>query len=235
MAQVLFVNKQMVFDRPNTINNFMSKHRQRYREIDLNSDKFVRRIQEIVDLLNRNNLEYWVMNGTLLGLIRDNKLIDWDDDIDFDFIVKGQNLSLETLINECLEKGYMVKIKKNAIFIGINIFFENLKISLGENRSHFRKTFNYGYKYPEDLIFPLDGKCITYKNIEFKLPSNPQLLCHYIYKDWTTEIRSKNEEIYLNKEASHKYMIKALMRVIDILMVPKNRKFIRELKQKIQL
>lgn len=35
-----------------------------------------------VDILNKNNIKYWVSDGTLLGIIRDGGLIPWDDDID---------------------------------------------------------------------------------------------------------------------------------------------------------
>jgi hypothetical protein len=36
-----------------------------------------------VKILINNNIKYWVCHGTLLGIIRDNKLLSWDSDIDF--------------------------------------------------------------------------------------------------------------------------------------------------------
>ena len=36
-----------------------------------------------VKILIDNNINYWVCHGTLLGIIRDNKLLSWDSDIDF--------------------------------------------------------------------------------------------------------------------------------------------------------
>ena len=30
-----------------------------------------------VKILNDNNINYWVCHGTLLGIIRDNKLLPW--------------------------------------------------------------------------------------------------------------------------------------------------------------
>ena len=36
-----------------------------------------------VKILINNNINYWVCHGTLLGIIRDNKLLSWDSDIDF--------------------------------------------------------------------------------------------------------------------------------------------------------
>ena len=37
---------------------------------------------ETIRLLNENKISYWVCHGSLLGLIRDGKLIPWDHDID---------------------------------------------------------------------------------------------------------------------------------------------------------
>jgi hypothetical protein len=36
-----------------------------------------------VKILTDNNINYWVCHGTLLGIVRDNKLLTWDNDIDF--------------------------------------------------------------------------------------------------------------------------------------------------------
>ena len=37
----------------------------------------------VVKIFNKNKIFYWMGQGTLLGIIRDNKLIDWDHDLDF--------------------------------------------------------------------------------------------------------------------------------------------------------
>lgn len=33
--------------------------------------------------LLKSNIFFWVGQGSLLGIVRDNKLLDWDHDIDF--------------------------------------------------------------------------------------------------------------------------------------------------------
>ena len=37
---------------------------------------------EIINLLDKNEISYWVCHGTLLGIVRDKDLIPWDHDID---------------------------------------------------------------------------------------------------------------------------------------------------------
>ena len=36
----------------------------------------------LINSLNKHKVPYWVCHGSLLGLIRDQNLISWDDDID---------------------------------------------------------------------------------------------------------------------------------------------------------
>ena len=36
-----------------------------------------------VQILNDNNINYWICHGTLLGIIRNKSLLTWDNDIDF--------------------------------------------------------------------------------------------------------------------------------------------------------
>ena len=44
--------------------------------------KTLRLLQRICTTLNENGIHYWVEGGTLLGIIRENRLLPWDHDID---------------------------------------------------------------------------------------------------------------------------------------------------------
>lgn len=69
-------------------------------EIDLN---FV----ETINLLNKHNIPYWVCHGTLLGLIRDGRLIPWDHDIDI--AIWAGSVSKEAIIDLMVPNGYILK------------------------------------------------------------------------------------------------------------------------------
>lgn len=57
----------------------------RVKEIQLKGDYLFRMkkmLFDILDILERNDIKYWLDDGTLLGIIRDGDLIPWDHDVD---------------------------------------------------------------------------------------------------------------------------------------------------------
>lgn len=64
---------------------------------------------EAIKILNKKKIDYWVCHGTLLGLIRDKKLIEWDNDIDIGVLKKRKNIKL---INQIFKSVGFKKKKK---------------------------------------------------------------------------------------------------------------------------
>lgn len=62
---------------------------------------------ETINLLNKAGVPYWVCHGTLLGLIRDGRLIPWDHDIDI--ALWAGDFSKEALIELMLKNGFRLK------------------------------------------------------------------------------------------------------------------------------
>ncbi len=42
-----------------------------------------RMLANIAKIFHSCNIEYWIEGGTLLGIRRENRLLPWDNDIDF--------------------------------------------------------------------------------------------------------------------------------------------------------
>ena len=103
-----------------------------------------------IKIFNKFKINYWVCQGTLLGIIRDESLIPWDPDIDFAILEKNFD---EKLIEKIMKKNGFIKKKK---------FFKN------DNLFTFKKK---GGRDVDVNIYDLDKKNEFVRTIWF-VPKN---------------------------------------------------------------
>ena len=126
-----------------------------------NKIKMLNTIRILVNIFEKYNIEYIPCGGTLLGLIRHQGLIPWDDDID---------ISVSEKYSDIFEKEEFIKeLKYNNIgivrhWVGYKIFpFDGIDILKKDNVSV------YDYKWPFiDLFFSEN------ENGEIKLKKIPK-------------------------------------------------------------
>ena len=82
---------------------------------DNSKEKVDLNFYEIIKILNKFKIKYWICQGTLLGIIRDNQLIPWDPDIDIAIwsgsISKEKIKEIMLSNNFILEEKYLEKIE----------------------------------------------------------------------------------------------------------------------------
>ena len=71
------------------------------------------------------NIEYFIFFGTLLGITRDNGLIDGDDDIDFYVNLKDRNKLIQNLRNNNIDIDLTLSVNKNDHFLQIKRIVDN--------------------------------------------------------------------------------------------------------------
>ena len=110
-------------------------------------------LDEVVNFLNKNKINYFLCGGSLLGAIRHKGFIPWDDDIDI-AIPRPDYNKLQELI------------KKNNI-LSESLYFHSYE--LGNLNMPFTKVYNhsieiYDWRYTDKYekylwvdIFPVDG------------------------------------------------------------------------------
>ncbi len=97
---------------------------------------------DAVNVLNKNKIFYWIGQGTLLGIQRENNLIEWDYDIDFcvwnDKVDKNQIINLMEKegfkyldMKFGMEMAHLSFVKKTGRRVDVNCYREG-KNSKGE-------------------------------------------------------------------------------------------------------
>lgn len=66
----------------------------------------IQHIKDLSEVLNKHDIEYCVMFGVLLGLLRHQDFIPWDDDIDF--VIFEYEKFLEQCQPELEDRGYII-------------------------------------------------------------------------------------------------------------------------------
>ena len=76
------------------------------------SKKIDQNFEILINTLSENKINYWICQGTLLGIIRDKKLIPWDHDIDIGIL---ENENDRKIIPIILKKEGFKEIKKTFL------------------------------------------------------------------------------------------------------------------------
>lgn len=100
----------------------------RYLSHDEWKKQYLSRFKELVSFFDHNNIEYSLAYGSMLGAVRDKKMIPWDFDIDL--IIDRAEIDKLKRISSELPKGMKLKVydKDDSMVFGIDrIYFDDLE------------------------------------------------------------------------------------------------------------
>ena len=88
-------------------------------------------LQKSIELITQLTSNYWLINGTLLGIIRDKNQIKWDNEIDVgvfaDEICREDVIKLFTSNNykliDSIDSSDYINFSKDEFIFDINLFF----------------------------------------------------------------------------------------------------------------
>jgi len=131
---------------------------------------------DVCKLLDRNNINYWVCHGTLLGIIRENRLLPWDHDMDF--AVWDSENSKHEIIDLFINNGYQQELVFGDVdclhFYGknkkIDISFYKVKHGVASIKwiAPSKSFFANFYLYCVQAIWEESSKNIQFSNTKAK-------------------------------------------------------------------
>ena len=167
-------------------------------------------LKQTVDILDEYKLDYFLISGTLLGYVRHNDFIPWDDDIDI--IVDSKIFDILPLIVEKYKNKLNFITKDNYIVktcfldkdIRVDSFWKEHSINQKgkyhwpfvdmfvfsiDDETNTIKFFNKDWD--KNKFFPLDK--VSFLGINVTIPSDPDHFLSKNYKsDYMTVLKSNN-------------------------------------------
>lgn len=119
-------------------------------EMSDKEQRWLASLSESAAVLKKNNIDYFLDMGTLLGAVRENKFIPWDNDIDLGVIYNRQDESrYKTFVNEIYNIGYNVnhsRFNMNLLKpLGIEI---NITFYKDEGDTYHSQYVKYDCRHP---------------------------------------------------------------------------------------
>lgn len=173
--------------------------------------------KKICHILNELEVDYWITNGTLLGVVRDKKLIPWDSDADF--IVKNFNfLTIKKLIRKLDQNDFTIVIRPGIVYIKINAFKDGFKCSITEVRALGNFYFDATWYLKKSWVGePRMLRLSKVKNTQVRIPEHPKIILSKFYRKWNIPIQSGDPSNYILYETLINEPLRTLLRIINLI------------------
>jgi len=169
----------------------------------------------LVPVLEENQIPYWLCWGTLLGAVRNGKMIAWDYDIDLGIFHKDFD-KIDGLKEKFRCEGYDLAYDRNAQYVRkIRFFSKEYGFDFHIDLDPFEISGDYAFvtcEYAKKCALT-DLKELNQVEFEGKMypcPKNPeQFLTRLLDEEWRTPKVSSGNALYIKWHASDNKDIKA--------------------------
>jgi hypothetical protein len=140
--------------------------------------------REVYIFLQELNINAWITGGTLLGAVRDNDFIEWDDDIDLDLLESSFLLNMYDIREGLIQLGYIVRLIDDTEYPKMVVYKNSMKIAIGSLKESNDMLLRPCYKLPVKF-FKVD-KTISFMGLLVLAPHPPEDYLTYVYgKGWS--------------------------------------------------
>jgi hypothetical protein len=149
-------------------------------------------------LLNKHNIKYWLLAGTLLGSVRNEKMIEWDDDIDIGLDVEDYWKVRELLDHQNYFAYHAIWRREICVtkpgcprnVFHVDMFFIENTDNASYIYSYKINSFTNIWDIEQRQIFPKnifkETKDWVYETIPIRIPVKFEEILSLHYGDWKT-------------------------------------------------
>lgn len=125
-------------------------------------------LKDFIEICEKNDLEYYAYGGTVLGAIRHEGFIPWDDDIDILMLREDYEKFLEIMDNSQSKKYEILNIDKNEDY---HYMFSKLSLKGTKFRNSWclKKSFNVGINIDIFVFDYIPSNDISFKILKRKI------------------------------------------------------------------
>lgn len=175
----------------------------------IDKDIALRNLRDFLSILHKADIIATAGFGSLLGIIRDNDFITWDEDIDL-CILKEEEKKLEDALWSLRENGFeLVRYER----IGLYSFMregEYIDIYVLQDIGGGIRNCGVDFLFEEDFTDIIKH---DFKGITVNIPRNYERHLEFLYGDWSTPVQYADFDM----SAKDRFISKAKMRIKAIL------------------
>ena len=189
--------------------------------IDYSKDELASRkldLEEICDIFESLSINCILIDGVLLGAVRDGDFIAWDWDVELALFEEEVINNTTVILNALHLRGFeILLVNPFSLNYKINVRKRGTKFSLVGLRLSMGYRYRVNYKYPARSFKTLDE--ITFLGKQYKTPSHVESLLQFIYGDWQTPKRERfnsNKQAYIPKSLNWLIKLIIFVRTLSI-------------------
>jgi phosphorylcholine metabolism protein LicD len=171
-------------------------------------------LKDVTDIFDKHGVRYWLDFGTLLGIVREGRILPWDDDMDISIFEDDRQKVHDVVMPEIKKLNYRTysrlhmdendEILKNGDFRTFKVrnyrwkFFKGyVKIDIfvmyEKDGFLYWREFGKRHRLPIKLISEFDT--IEFNGKNYTKPKDTDAYLTYHYGDWRVAIENYDSEV----------------------------------------